>query len=159
MRRKQQLLSMEESISILNRTTSGVLAVTGDDGYPYAVPLSHVYYDNKLYFHSVLKGHKVDAILSNGKVSFCSIEQDMVIPEEYTTYFRSVIVFGKARILEDLVEKRKAIDIFAEKFSPNHKEGRLSEIDKAFSHLLIIELVIEHITGKESIELVKAKSC
>ena len=43
MRRKRQALSPEENVAILNRGTSGVLAVFGDDGYPYAVPLSYVY--------------------------------------------------------------------------------------------------------------------
>jgi len=97
MRRKKQLLSAEESISILNRMTSGVLAITGDNDYPYAVPLSYVYYDDKIYFHSATSGHKIDAINKNSKASFCVIEQDNIIPEEYTTYFRSVIVFGKVR--------------------------------------------------------------
>ena len=157
MRRKKQLLSVEESLSILNRMTSGVLAITGDNDYPYAVPLSYVYYDNKIYFHGATSGHKIDAITKNSKASFCVIEQDNIIPEEYTTYFRSVIVFGKIRILEDNDEKRKAIEILAEKYSPALEEGRLKEIEKGFNHMHMIELSIEHMTGKEAIELVRAK--
>jgi hypothetical protein len=157
MRRKRQLLSSEESELILHRMTSGILAVTGDDGYPYAVPLSYVYNNHKIYFHSALTGHKIDAINENGKVSFCVIEQDNVIPEEYTTYFRSVIVFGKARILHDDNEKRQAIECLAEKYSPEQVEGRLKEIEKDFKRLCMIELDIEHITGKEAIELVRAR--
>nr|WP_321376584.1 pyridoxamine 5'-phosphate oxidase family protein [uncultured Bacteroides sp.] len=157
MRRIKQLLSTEESLSILNRMTSGVLAITGDNDYPYAVPLSYVYYDNKIYFHGATSGHKIDAITKNSKASFCVIEEDNIIPEEYTTYFRSVIVFGKIRILEDNDEKRKAIEKLAEKYSPAQKEGRLQEIEKGFNHMLMIELSIEHMTGKEAIELVRTK--
>lgn len=62
MRRKNQVLSTEESIAILNRRTAGVLAVSGDNDYPYAVPISYVYHDNKIIFHSARSGHKVDAI-------------------------------------------------------------------------------------------------
>ena len=62
MRRNKQLLPLEECVEILNRGTSGVLAVTGDDDYPYAVPLSYVYYDNKIYFHGAKTGHKLDAV-------------------------------------------------------------------------------------------------
>lgn len=153
MRRKQQMLSIEESISILNRMTSGVLAVIGDDNYPYAVPLSYVYNNNKIYFHSAINGHKIDAIIQNNKVSFCVIEQDKIIPKEYTTYFRSVIVFGKACILNNDESKREALEKLAEKYSPNNPDGRLQEIEKGFKHVNIIELSIEHLTGKESIEL------
>ena len=153
MRRKKQLLSAEESISILNRMTSGVLAVIGDDNYPYAVPLSYVYNNNKIYFHSAINGHKIDAIVQNNKVSFCVIEQDKIVPEEYTTYFRSVIVFGKACILNNDDSKLEALEKLAEKYSPNNLDGRLQEIEKGFKHVHIIELSIEYLTGKESIEL------
>ncbi|HIS34788.1 MAG TPA: pyridoxamine 5'-phosphate oxidase family protein [Candidatus Avirikenella pullistercoris] len=155
MRRRKQLLPEEKSVSILERMTSGVLAVMGDNGYPYAVPLSYVYCDGKLYFHSAKTGHKIEAIIRNEKVSFCVIEQDNVVPEEYTTYFRSVIVFGKARILTDDKEKRKAMEILAEKYSPSQQEGRLQEIEKSFKHFVMIELLVESMTGKEAIGLVR----
>ena len=155
MRRRKQLLPEEKSVSILERMTSGVLAVMGDNGYPYAVPLSYVYCDGKPYFHSAKTGHKIEAIIRNEKVSFCVIEQDNVVPEEYTTYFRSVIVFGKARILTDDKEKREAMEILAEKYSPSQQEGRLQEIEKSFKHFVMIELLVESMTGKEAIELVR----
>ena len=62
MRRKRQQLAEEESIAILEKATAGTLALLGDNDYPYAVPISYVYHDGKLYFHSALAGHKVDAI-------------------------------------------------------------------------------------------------
>jgi len=85
------------------------------------------------------------------------IDKDQIIPEEYTTYYRSVIIFGKARILEDVKEKRTALEILAAKYSPNHKEGRLEEIDKLFEQTCKVEIAIEHLSGKESIELVRDK--
>ena len=158
MRRNKQSLPLEDCVEILNRGTSGVLAVTGDDDYPYAVPLSYVYYDNKIYFHGARTGHKLDAVSKNEKVSFCVIDKDQVVPDEYTTYFRSVIVFGKARILKDEAEIRKAIDILAVKYAPDHdEERRLQAIDREYAAMSMIELSIEHMSGKEAIELVKAK--
>ena len=62
MRRNKQLLSEAETIEILETCTSGVLGVTGDDDYPYTVPVSHVYKDGKLYFHCASEGHKIDGI-------------------------------------------------------------------------------------------------
>lgn len=156
MRRKRQLLSFEESVSILRKMTYGTLAVEGDDGYPYAVPVSFVYADNKIYFHTAVQGYKVDAIRRNGKVSFCVTEQDEVIPAEFTTYFRSVIVFGRARILTDEAEKRAALLLLAEKYSPG-QAGLQAEVEKGFSHLLMVEIHVEHLTGKEAIELVRKR--
>ena len=78
MRRKRQLLPPEESLAILERMTGGTLALHGDNGYPYAVPVSYVYADGKMYFHSAVQGHKMDAIRQHPEVSFCVLEQDMV---------------------------------------------------------------------------------
>ena len=153
MRRKRQLLPTEESVSILEKMTSGTLALHGDDGYPYAVPVSYVYADGKIYFHTAVKGHKVDAIQTNGKVSFCVVEQDDVKPAEFTTYFRSVIAFGKARILEDGNEKLSSLRLLADKYS-HGEAGMEAEIAKGFNHLLMVEITVEHLTGKESIEFV-----
>nr|WP_314465417.1 pyridoxamine 5'-phosphate oxidase family protein [uncultured Clostridium sp.] len=157
MRRKNQVLSSEESIQILKRATSGVLAVSGDDDYPYAVPLSYVYHDNKIYFHGAKAGHKLDGINRNEKVSFCVIDQDQVVQDEYTTYFRSVIVFGRARVMDE-EEKRRALEILTARYSPDIEEAARSQaIDKGLKAVCMIELEIEHMSGKEAIELVKAK--
>lgn len=154
MRRKKQLLSQEAADAVLERGSAGVLAVYGDEGYPYAVPLSYVYSGNKIYFHCALTGHKLDAIRRNDKVSFCVIDQDAVVPEKYTTYFRSVIVFGRARVLEDEGEKRAALESLAARYTPDDEPGRLQEIDKSFKQVCMVELSIDHMTGKEAIELV-----
>lgn len=153
-RKEKQLLSMEQNISILEKSTSGVLAVLGDEGYPYTVPLSHVYHDSKIYFHCALEGHKIDAIRNHDKVSFCVIDADDVCPEKLTTLFRSVVVFGRARMLEEEQEKRVALRALMEKFSPERKECAEQPLD----HVGVIELTIEHMTGKESIEIIKAKT-
>ena len=94
MRRKNQLLTKEEAEKILENGTSGTLALLGDEGYPYCVPISYVYNNNKIYFHSAKSGHKIDAVKNCDKASFCVIDKDEVKPQEYTTYFRSVIAFG-----------------------------------------------------------------
>ena len=101
MRRKRQDLSERETIVMLQSCTSGVLAVHGDDDYPYAVPLSFAYEDGKLFFHSAKTGHKIDAIARNEKASFCVIAADDVVQSTFTTHFRSAIVFGRARILTE----------------------------------------------------------
>ncbi len=159
MRRRNQQLPQEESVAVLKRGTSGVLAVAGDGGYPYAVPLSYVYEDGKIYFHCAKSGHKLDAVRSNEKVSFCVVDRDLIIPEEYTTCFRSVIVFGRIRVLEEDREKRETIEKLALRYAPeDSEEHRRQEIDKEFAALCMLELTVEHLSGKESREYVKAKA-
>ena len=82
MRRSRQALSQADCEKILKTATAGVLAVTGDGGYPYAVPLSYVYAEGRLYFHCAGSGHKLDAISADDRVSFCVIDRDEIHPEK-----------------------------------------------------------------------------
>ena len=152
MRRKRQQLSREACEKILYEGSAGVLSILGEDGYPYGVPLSYVYVEGKLLFHSAKEGHKIDALRREKKAS-CIIEKDQVVPEKYTTYFRSVIVFGQIEILCG-EEKLAAIEKIAEKYSPEQIEGRVEEIEREFDKFCILEMKINHFTGKEAIELI-----
>ena len=154
MRRNMQALTAEETAEILKRNTSGVLSLNGDDGYPYGVPLSYVYLDSKLYFHCAGAGHKLDSILKDDKVSFCVIDQDQVVGEEYTTYFRSVIAFGRARVLEGAEKLRPLVEL-CEKYYPGHLEQTRQKAEHALKNVSIVEVAIEHMTGKTAMELVK----
>lgn len=158
MRRVKQVMSKEDSIAVLERNTAGVLAAAGDDDYPYAVPLSYVYADGKIYFHAAKEGHKMDAMARNEKVSFCVIDEDQIVPEEYTTYFRSVIAFGKARILgED--EKMDALLKLCAKYCPKEDEESLKkETATSYNQMVMVEIDIEHLSGKEAIEFVNGKN-
>ena len=157
MRRKRQQLSDAESLDILKKATAGTLALLGDGGYPYAVPISYVYADGALFFHSALSGHKVDAIRSCDKASFCVIEQDSVKPELYTTFYRSVIAFGRIHIIEDEADRLAAARLLGNKYNPNHDEALQKELESGFARMLVIRFDIEHITGKEAIELVRQR--
>lgn len=155
MRRKRQQLPQEECIRILNHATSGTLALSGDGGYPYSLPISYVYADGKLFFHSALRGHKIDAIRADDKASFSVIEKDDVKPKEYTTYFRSVICFGRIHIIDDDEEKMKAVRLLGNRYNPDDDESLAAELAKSYKAMCMIELDIEHMTGKEAIELTR----
>ena len=158
MRRKKQALPWEESVAILEKGTAGVLALSGDEGYPYAVPMSYVYDGKKIYFHCAKSGHKLDAIQRNAKASLCVVARDDVVPEQYTTYYQSVIVFGTLRVLEGESEKRAAIEKLAVKYAPEHAvAARNATIEREWEPLCMLEMTVEHITGKEAKELALAK--
>lgn len=159
MRRKRQLMDENACICILNNGTSGVLGVNGDDGYPYTIPLNYIYEDGKIYFHGAKSGHKIDAIRKDCKVSFCVVGMEQNVPEKFTAYFKSVVVFGKASIVENEDEMREAVTKLADRFSPDEPhEKRDAEIMREWKSLAIIRIDIEHMTGKQSIEFVKLKS-
>ena len=158
MRRIRQQLSDEESISILKKATSGTLALLGDNGYPYVVPISYVYSEGKIFFHSALSGHKVDAIRNCDKASFCVIELDEVIPKKYTTFFRSVIAFGRIHFIEDEAEKLATAQLLGNRYNPNDDESLQKEIESGLARMLAIRFDIEHLTGKEAIELVRMRN-
>lgn len=152
MRRNQQQLSLNETLQHLEESNCGVLSLCGDDGYPYGVPLNHVYTDGKLYFHCGKIGHKIDLISQNSKACYTVILQGDVIPETFSTRFISIVVFGQIRLLQSDDEKRHAIELLAEHLSPGEDLviARKNEIESSWSALCMLEMTLEHVTGKRS---------
>ncbi len=155
MRRFKQQLTEEQSIEILRKATAGVLSLCGANGMPYGVPLSHVYHDGKLYFHSALVGHKLDLIRENANACFTVIAKDEIHPERFTTYFQSVIAIGKIRIVEDDEEKLRILEILGRRCNPNDAEALAKELKSGASRCHALEMTIESLTGKQAIELVQ----
>lgn len=155
MRRNKQQLSDEECERILERGKTGVLAVLGDDGYPYTVPINYYYNVGKIYLHCAKTGHKLDAIKDEPKVSFCVVDRDDILQEKYTTLYRSVVAFGKAEILTDEEEMRSSVTALAKKYCPDFLEGIPAEVEREFGILCMIKINIEHMTGKQGRELMK----
>ena len=150
LRRIKQALTNEECIEILKTCSTGIMAVLGDNNYPYAVPLNYVYNDNKIIIHCAKSGHKIDSIMKNNKVSFCVVEKDTVIPEKFATNYSSVVVFGKATLIDDEKIMRTALEHLNKKYSPNYEVEGQKEIDDSINSVLIIQIDIEHLSGKKS---------
>lgn len=156
MRRIRQLLSEDDAKGILTTATNGVLSLVDADGSPYGVPLSFAYdNDGHIYFHSAVKGLKIDCIKAVSRCSFCVVGQDIIVPEEFTSYFRSVIVKGRISIITLEDEIMKGLLLLCEKYSPGIDSG--NEIAKCRSHVTVLRFDIEEMTGKESIELVRQR--
>lgn len=158
MRRKKQQLPENEVAEILKSHTTCVLALSGDDGYPYSLPISYAYKGGKIYFHCAKVGHKIDSIKRCPKVSLCVIDSDEVIEEKYTDKYKSVIVFGKARILTDKDEIYSACVQMTKIICPNMTDdGIKEETDRFADEVAVIEITPEHITGKEGLEFYKLR--
>ena len=112
--------------------------------------------ENSVYFHCALTGRKIECIKRNPNACFTIINQDEIHPEEFTTYFRSVIVEGIIKIIEDRKEMRDALKMLSTKYSP----GIVCEpeIEKGIDRVLILKLEIESFTGKEAIEITRKRN-
>ena len=150
MRRAERALDKAACEEILNRGETCVLALMGDDGYPYAVPVNYCYTDGKVYIHCAQEGHKLDSIRRCDKGSLTVVDCAEVLPEKHSTHYRSVIAFGRFRILEE-GEVRRAIEAFSLRHSPNVPKD---EREKVIAHWLpsvaIIEFTPEYMSGKHS---------
>lgn len=156
MRRFRQQIPDEEAKEVLRRATNGVLCLTDDDEKPYGVPMSFIYdEDHSIYFHCALSGRKIECIKRNPNACFTIIDQDEIHPEEFTTYFRSVIVEGQIKIIDDRMEMIEALRLLSTKYSPGIDCE--PEIEKGINRVLILKLEIGSITGKEAIELTKER--
>lgn len=147
MRRIGQELSAEECMEILTNEPRGVLALLGDDDYPYAIPMSHVYVDRKIYFHGAQEGHKNDAVKKYPKASYCVMDKGVRAEDSWWYTFKSVIVFGKIRTLTDRKEKIDRLTCLGDKFFPTHEET-VDEINRLLNRTEVFELTVEHMSGK-----------
>ena len=151
------MLSEQAAKEILCSAANGVLSLIDSDGMPYGVPISYVYDgDRSIYFHSAVKGHKIECIRASGRCSFCVVGQDMIIPEKFTTYFRSVIAKGTIHAVTAPDEIMKGLLLLCEKYSPDVAPD--AEISKCIGHVSVLRLDTDSMTGKEAIELVRKRT-
>lgn len=148
MRKQDRKMTEEEAIDLLIRGEYGILSTTDQNGYAYGVPLSYVYSERSILFHSATVGHKLDNINNNEKVSFCVVGNTEIIPEKFTTKFESVIVFGRVTILEG-EDKKRGLLALVEKYSKDFLEKGKAYIDSDMILTTVFKVDIEHFSGKQ----------
>lgn len=147
MRREDRQSTEEQAVSLLQNCEYGVLSTVSREGYPYGVPLSYIYKDSALYFHSALTGHKLDNIANNAKVSFCVVGNTKTLPEKFSTSYESVVAYGQASEVTGK-EKTEALLALITKYSPDYLEKGKAYIENSGDTTTVMKITIEHITGK-----------
>ena len=147
--RKNRKISMEECISLLKSEKRGVLSVIGDHNYPYGMPMNHWYNedDGKIYFHCGKSGHRLDALKKGNKVSFCTYDSGCCNDGEWALNIKSVIVFGKIEIEDDLERIADITAKLSRKFTSDDEYIK-NEIERYAHQTLLLVLTPEHICGK-----------
>lgn len=146
LRRVDKQMSNEESISLLNRGREGILGTLGDEGYPYTVIVNYVFDQNKIYFHCAKEGHKIDSISNHEKVSFTVFDNVEVVAEQLNTHYQSVIVFGKAKVMQANLEILLKL---IQKYSNMDVSKATRFIEKEIMDTAIVEIEIEYMSGKK----------
>lgn len=149
-RRKKREISIDEAKALLVNNKRASLAVNGDDGYPYAIPVNF-YYDedeNKIYFHSSRVGHKIESIIRDNKVCFTTWDDGYLVDGDWAYYVSSCVVFGRAHLMDDKDKALEKIRKFALKYYPTEDEAD-EEIQRDFPAVQMVEIDIEHISGKK----------
>ena len=149
MRRGKQQLTQQECVALLKQEPRGVLSLMGEDGYPYGLPISYWYCeaDGKIYFHGAKSGHKIDAIQRCDKASFCVYDQGFRREGEWALNIKSVIVFGRAKVVEDEKETLRMTRLIGLKYYPTVKEVD-AILERTRGRVQGVRVDVEKMTGK-----------
>ena len=147
-RRQDRLLDEAHAWELLLAGEYGVLSMSTEQG-GYGVPVNYAVAEDIIYIHCAPQGRKLQAIASDGRVSFCVVGHKRIVPEEFTTEFESVIVTGQAHIVKDDAQRTKALQLIVEKYSPDHIDEGLRAIERSLHRTTIIAIRIETYSGKK----------
>jgi nitroimidazol reductase NimA-like FMN-containing flavoprotein (pyridoxamine 5'-phosphate oxidase superfamily) len=146
-------MSEEESVEILKLSMIGHLSLAINN-LPYAVPVCYSYMDDKLYFNLLSPGKKIEHLKTNPRVCF------VVAEWEDDGSWRSVIVYGTARLFQDSELSLKILENFEGTLDFEALIGEAEENVSAETLLerdfFICEIEIEKITGRKSTALLEA---
>ena len=147
--RKKQQLSPEDCAELLKTETRGVLSVMGDGGYPYGTPMNHYYNEEVgcIYFHCGRKGHRLDALRDCDKVSFCVMDKGYRREGEWALNINSVVVFGRIAEMTDREKIVEKLRLLGNKYAPD-PEYVENEINKFIRRVCMLEMTVDHMTGK-----------
>jgi len=146
LRRKDRALKEDEALEILAKSNYGVLCVF-DGNYPYGIPVNYVYEDGLIYIHSAKEGHKIESIRSFDRVCFTVVGSSQVMENGFSTKYESVIIFGRAEILQD-EQVIPALRKLVQKYSPDYTNEAERIIQDSFKAVAVIRIKIEHVQGK-----------
>lgn len=146
LRREDRALKEDEALEILAKSNYGVLCVF-DGNYPYGIPVNYVYEDGLIYIHSAKEGHKIESIRSFDRVCFTVVGSSQVMENGFSTKYESVIIFGRAEILQD-EQVIPALRKLVQKYSPDYTNEAERIIQDSFKAVAVIRIKIEHVQGK-----------
>lgn len=149
-RKKKNEISTDAAKELLRCSRRGILAVNGDNNYPYAIPVNYLYDEEaqKIYFHGSKAGHKVDSLKACDKVCFTIIGNEKIKEESWAPFLQSVVVFGRCHLVEKQEDCIRLIKKLAMKFYPDERMVD-EEVELTGKAVQMFEIEIEYFSGKE----------
>jgi hypothetical protein len=154
-RRADKLMSDERVLEMISCAYSGRLASVGPDGWPYIVPLLYVWKDGEVWVHNTrTQGHLRANVDHEPKVCFEVDDPGQVFAYgrfecDTSVAYRSVVVFGHIRIVEDREQKKAFFDAFMQKYGNSDWE-RPKSFYPRLDQVTVYAIAVERMTGKET---------
>jgi nitroimidazol reductase NimA-like FMN-containing flavoprotein (pyridoxamine 5'-phosphate oxidase superfamily) len=148
LRRDDRRLDDVAAMSLLKRGEYGILSTVDENYHPYGIPVNYVVMEENIFFHCATEGHKLANIAANNEVSFCVVGKTELIPEKFSTRYESVVVFGRAEVIENSVLKLNALRSLVAKYAPDHTAAGEAYIDKLMDRTAVVRITIERLAGK-----------
>lgn len=146
-RRQDRLLDEAAAMELLQSGEYAFLSMTTDEG-AYSVPINYVVEDDTIYIHCAPEGRKLRAIAYDSRVSLCVVGHSRVVSEQLTTAYSSVIVAGRAQIVEDEALKRHALQLLVDKYASDFREEGYRALERSLHRTAVVAIAIESISGK-----------
>ena len=146
-RRQDRLLDESAAMELLRVGEYAFLSMTTDEG-AYGVPINYVVEDDTIYIHCAPEGRKLRAIAYDSRVSLCVVGHSRVVGEQLTTAYSSVIVAGRAQIVEDEALKRHALQLLVDKYASDFREEGYRALERSLHRTAVVAIALENISGK-----------
>jgi len=150
MRVIKRQMSDEQALELLKKGEYGVLSTVNAENQPFGTPLSYIFMEGSVYFHCAIVGTKLDNIKNNSKVCFTVIGKTQILPEQFSTNYESVMVFGNATLING-DEKVSVFKEILKKYSNDYYEEGMKYIEKAKDKATVVKINIDSFTGKHRI--------
>ncbi|HQC36108.1 MAG TPA: pyridoxamine 5'-phosphate oxidase family protein [Bacillota bacterium] len=149
-RRKKNEIREEAVKALLRDSRRGILAVNGDNGYPYAIPINYLYDEERrrIFFHGSRVGHKIDALKASDKVCFTVCGNEIIKEEAWAPFVQSALVFGRCRLIENSEKALIILKQFAMKYYPS-EDMAVAAVASGGEAVQMFEIEIEHMSGKQ----------
>ena len=148
MRRKDREISEPEARQLLAQGEYGVLSTVSPDGAPYGVPLSYVYHQGEIFFHSAPEGRKVEYLAAGARASFCVVGATELLPEKFSTRYESAIASGRDPRARMATRRGRRSARLVEKYAPEFRPQGEEYIARAEDTTRVFALCVRHLTGK-----------
>ena len=149
MRRKDREQTSEFAWQVTEEAPYACLSMVTPEGEPYLVPISPAREGSCFYFHCALEGEKTDCLRAHPRVCLSFVSGVEPIPEQYTTRYRSALVFGVAEPVTQEEEKILALKCICQRYAPSAMDGYLQEARRLLDRTAIWKIRVDTMTGKE----------